>query len=67
MTNSLPAWAVQPFMRMLGQSSVNESSSKPVDYAIVKSLCICAKALGPDRWRLLYRAAARQAILDWSA
>lgn len=59
---SLPARAVQPLVRMLGKDS---TANKPIGYAVIEALCVCAKQLGRSRWMPFYHVAVRDAIRSW--
>jgi len=60
--SSLPARAAQPLIRILGKTP---TVSRPVGFAIIEIICVCAKQLGSSRWIPLYHVVARDAISSW--
>ena len=61
-SDSLPARAIQPLIRMLGEDANVE---KEVGQAIVHAICDCAIELGSERWMSLYHITAHRKISDW--
>lgn len=59
---SLPARATQPLARLLRQEN---HPTKLVGFAIIESLCVCARQLGKRRWIPLYHDVVRITIVGW--
>lgn len=59
--SSLLARAAQSLIRMLGKEA---NAGRVVGFAIVETLCVCAKQLG-DRWLQLHGDVARDTIFSW--
>ena len=57
----LPARAVQPLIRFL---SPDTNCTRTVGYAVVETICVCVRQMGPQRWKM-YHDVARAAILVW--
>ena len=59
---SLAARATQPITRLLSHVP---TSSKQVGYALIETICVCARQLGQKRWMSLYHDATRNTISAW--
>jgi hypothetical protein len=59
---SLSARVVQPLIRMLRAKC---RSNEKVGIAIIDTLCVCARQLGPATWIQLYHDVVRMAIVSW--